>query len=136
MLQGANGLQRGHNGNQQKGYNGNILLKKSGVQHSFTPGQVKTYAKCSTDILHFISNYCKIITLDEGLKLFKPYEYQERMVKSFDDNRFNIAMLPRQSGKCLAYDTNITVRNKKSKEVIDISIGDFLNKLKADNEKI
>ena len=31
--------------------------------------------------------------------LFEPYEYQERLLQSYHDFRFNINMLPRQSGK-------------------------------------
>jgi len=60
------------------GYNGNSLVKKAGVQHEFTPEQVQELVKCSNDIVYFVSNYCKIITLDEGLQLFKPFEFQER----------------------------------------------------------
>ena len=88
------------------GYNGNSLVKKAGVQHEFTPEQVQELIKCSNDIVYFVSNYCKIITLDEGLQLFKPFEFQERMLKIFDENRFVVNLLPRQMGKsttCGAY---------------------------------
>ncbi len=81
------------------GYNGNSLVKKAGVEHEFTPEQIKELYKCSTDVLYFVSTYCKIITLDKGLQLFKPFEYQERMLDAFDKNRFIINLLPRQMGK-------------------------------------
>ena len=88
------------------GYNGNSLVKKAGVQHEFTPEQVQELVKCSNDIVYFVSNYCKIITLDGGLQLFKPFEFQERMLETFDENRFVVNLLPRQMGKsttCGAY---------------------------------
>jgi hypothetical protein len=88
------------------GYNGNALVKKAGIEHEFTPEQVKELIKCSNDIVYFVANYCKIITLDDGLQLFKPFEFQERMLKIFDENRFVINLLPRQMGKstvCGAY---------------------------------
>ena len=88
------------------GYNGNALVKKAGIEHEFTPEQVKELIKCSNDVVYFVTNYCKIITLDDGLQLFKPFEFQERMLRIFDENRFVINLLPRQMGKstvCGAY---------------------------------
>jgi hypothetical protein len=41
----------------------------------------------------------KIISLDEGLVPFKMYDFQEQMIQNFHENRFNIAKLPRQTGK-------------------------------------
>ena len=81
------------------GYNGNALVKKAGVEHEFTPEQIKELIKCSEDIVYFVTNYCKIITLDKGLQLFKPFAYQERMLDVFDKNRYVINLLPRQMGK-------------------------------------
>jgi hypothetical protein len=81
------------------GYNGNSLVKKAGILHEFAPDQIKELYKCSTDIVYFVSNYCKIITLDKGLQLFNPFEYQIRMLDTFDKNRFIINLLPRQMGK-------------------------------------
>ena len=51
------------------------------------------------DPTYFILNYIKIVSLDEGVIPFKMYDFQVDMVKSFHENRFNIAKLPRQSGK-------------------------------------
>jgi hypothetical protein len=41
----------------------------------------------------------KIVSLDKGLVPFDMYDFQTEMVHKFHDNRFNIAKLPRQSGK-------------------------------------
>ena len=81
------------------GYNGNSLVKKAGVEHQFTPEQVQELYRCSTDIIYFVSTYCKIITLDKGLQLFKPFEFQERMLETFAEKRFIVNLLPRQMGK-------------------------------------
>ena len=80
-------------------YLGNPNLKKANVPTNFTPDQVQEYIKCSEDPTYFILNYIKIVSLDEGVIPFKMYDFQVDMVKSFHDNRFNIAKLPRQSGK-------------------------------------
>lgn len=82
-----------------KGYNGNPDIKRAGEVHNFTAEEVQEYVKCSKDIVYFVEKYVKIITLDYGMQLFEPYEYQERMLKAFEQNRFVINLLPRQTGK-------------------------------------
>jgi hypothetical protein len=80
-------------------YLGNPNLKKANVATEFTPEQVQEYLKCSEDPVYFVTHYIKIVSLDEGVIPFRMYNFQVDMVKSFHDNRFNIAKLPRQSGK-------------------------------------
>ncbi len=80
-------------------YLGNPNLKKANVATNFTPDQVQEFIKCSQDPVYFLKNYIKIVSLDEGLVPFNLYDFQEDMVQKFHDNRFNIAKLPRQSGK-------------------------------------
>ncbi|AGH56907.1 terminase large subunit [Cyanophage P-RSM6] len=84
---------------QQDIYLGNPNLKKANVPTNFTPKQVKEFIKCSQDPVHFIQKYIKIVSLDKGLVPFDMYDFQVDMVKKFDEDRFNIAKLPRQSGK-------------------------------------
>ena len=80
-------------------YLGNPNLKKANVSQSFAPEEVKEFIKCSQDPVYFIREYIKIVSLDEGLVPFDLYDFQEDMVQKFHDDRFNIAKLPRQSGK-------------------------------------
>ncbi len=80
-------------------YLGNPNLKKANVATNFTPKQVQEFIKCSKDPVYFIKKYIKIVSLDEGVIPFDLYDLQEVMVNRFHNNRFNIAKLPRQSGK-------------------------------------
>ena len=80
-------------------YLGNPNLKKANVATNFTPEEVQEYIKCSEDPVYFIKTYIKIVSLDKGLIPFDMYDFQVDMTKKFHDNRFNIAKLPRQSGK-------------------------------------
>ena len=80
-------------------YLGNPNLKKANVANEFTPKQVEEYIKCSEDPVYFIQTYIKIVSLDKGLIPFEMYDFQVDMTRKFHDNRFNIAKLPRQSGK-------------------------------------
>ena len=80
-------------------YLGNPNLKKANVATNFTPEQVQEFIKCSQDPVHFIRTHIRIVSLDKGLIPFDLYDFQEGMVQKFHDDRFNIAKLPRQSGK-------------------------------------
>jgi len=80
-------------------YLGNPLLKKANVQIDFTKEQIKEYIKCKNDPVYFTKNYVKIVSLDEGLIPFEMWDFQEELIRKFHTNRFNIAKLPRQTGK-------------------------------------
>ena len=80
-------------------YLGNPLLKKANTKLEFTEDQVLEWMKCAEDPVYFAKNYIKIVTLDHGLQPFEMYPFQERMVRAFDEHRFVIGKLGRQSGK-------------------------------------
>jgi hypothetical protein len=80
-------------------YLGNPLLKKANVAHQWTKEEIEEYIKCKEDPVYFALNYVKIVQVDEGLIPFRMYDFQKELVKKFHNNRFNIAKLPRQTGK-------------------------------------
>ena len=83
----------------EKGYKGNVLLKRANEDIDWTPELVQEWVKCSEDPIYFVENYMKIISLNEGLVTFTPYPYQRNMIKSFVDNRYTIVTTARQAGK-------------------------------------
>ena len=80
-------------------YLGNPNLKKAGTEIQFTKKQVQEWIKCKSDPLYFSMKYMQIINLDEGLVPFSMYDFQKKILMDFHENRFNIAKLPRQTGK-------------------------------------
>ena len=80
-------------------YLGNPNLKKANTQIEFTQENIEEYLKCKDDPVYFAQNYVKIVTLDHGLQPFKTYDFQEKLIKNFYRNRFNICKMPRQTGK-------------------------------------
>ena len=80
-------------------YLGNPNLKKAGTPIQFSKKQIDEWIKCKNDPIYFAMNYIKIISLDEGLIPFKMYDFQKKILTDFHENRFNIAKLPRQTGK-------------------------------------
>jgi hypothetical protein len=81
------------------GYLGNANLKRVGVELKYTEEQVTEILKCTEDPVYFIKNYVKIVNVDRGLVPFDMWPFQEDMVRTFKDNRFCIAKMPRQVGK-------------------------------------
>jgi len=80
-------------------YLGNPLLKKANVQQEFTQEQILEFMACKADPVYFAKQHVKIVSLDEGLVPFQPYDFQERLINNFHENRFNICKMPRQTGK-------------------------------------
>ena len=88
--------------NKNENYLGNPNIKKDGITSNFTQEEVLEYAKCMKDPVYFVEKYAKIISLDKGLVPFELYPYQKKMFKQFEDNRFNIVLACRQSGKSIS----------------------------------
>jgi hypothetical protein len=82
-----------------KGYKGNANLKRTNQAIEWTPELVQEYIKCSKDLVYFVENYMKIISIDKGLVNFKLYPYQKQMLINFAEGRFNIVTTARQAGK-------------------------------------
>jgi len=80
-------------------YLGNPNLKNVGQKIEWTEDSLAEYMKCKEDPEHFIQNYVKIIHVDRGLVPFDMYDYQKDMIHKFNDNRFVICKMPRQTGK-------------------------------------
>ena len=111
-------------------FSGNEMLKAAGVQIEYTPEQIEEYQKCMNDPIYFARNYVTIVNLDKGRMLFDMYPFQERLVKQFQKERFNICKLPRQVGKCVFSSTKIRIKNKKTGKIEDISVQDFQKRVK------
>jgi hypothetical protein len=79
-----------------------VLIKKAHSKEKFTEEQVNDLLACAdpeNGYLYFAKKFFYIQHPVRGKVLFEPYEYQERLLASYHDYRFNINMLPRQSGK-------------------------------------
>ena len=106
-------------------YLGNPNLKKANTQTEFSVEQVQEFIKCKQDPIYFARNYIKIVSLDEGLVPFKMYDFQEKLISNFHEQRFNICKMPRQTGKsttCVAYLLHYIVFNDS------VNVGILANK--------
>ena len=80
-------------------YLGNPLLKSAHVPQDWTEEEVGQYIRCQQDPLYFVTEFIKIVSLDEGLIPFDIRDYQEEMINKFHNERFVICKMARQSGK-------------------------------------
>lgn len=79
-----------------------VLIKKAHAPQRYTLEEVKHLEACldpETGPLYFCKNFLKIQHPVRGAIAFEPYEYQERLINAYHDNKQCIAMLPRQMGK-------------------------------------
>jgi len=81
------------------GYLNNPNLPRADYKHVFTQLELDEFRKCEYDPVYFSKKYMKIVNVDRGLIPFELYDYQERMIDTFFNNRFIITLACRQSGK-------------------------------------
>jgi hypothetical protein len=87
----------------------NPRLKKAGSISEYTPEMIAELHKCAKDPAYFARNYVMIKHAKRGKIKFNLYPYQEQMLKNYQDNRFNIILSARQTGKCLSGATKINI---------------------------
>jgi hypothetical protein len=79
-----------------------VLTKKAHKQERFTEDQINDLLQCAdpeNGYMYFVQNFFHIQHPVRGKVRFEPYDYQDRLLHSYHDYRFNINMMPRQSGK-------------------------------------
>jgi len=79
-----------------------VLIKKANRQETYTNEQVEDLVACMDPIegyLYFAKKFAYIQHPVKGKLLYDPYEYQLGLMHSYHNFRFNINMMPRQTGK-------------------------------------
>jgi len=109
-----------------------LLIKKANTIQTYTKYEQSEFAKCldpKDGYLHFITNYYYVQSYT-GKCLFKPYDYQIKLLESFHNYDKVVALQPRQSGKCVTRQTGLKIRNKKTGIEEEFTIGDFYELIK------
>jgi hypothetical protein len=79
-----------------------VLTKKANQKESFTEEQINDLMQCmdpDKGYLFFASKFAFIQHPVQGKLLFDPYTYQLGLMHSYHSYRFNVNMMPRQTGK-------------------------------------
>jgi hypothetical protein len=114
-------------------FEGNPDYKKGNIVFEYTDWEYEEIKKCAKDIIHFANHYCTVMT-DEGYMKIQLRPYQEMVLRSYQDNRWNIFLAPRQIGKTITssifltwyllfhFDKNVLLMSNKgatTKEIMD-----------------
>lgn len=79
-----------------------INLKRANLAFEYTPDEWKELIRCKNDILYFAENYC-YIKAGEIRRLIKDAgglrDFQKQILLAFQNNKLNILMASRQTGK-------------------------------------
>ena len=79
-----------------------VLTKKANQKETYSEEQIADIMACmdpADGYLYFAKKFAFIQHPVKGKLLFDPFEYQVRLLHSYHNHRFNINMLPRQTGK-------------------------------------
>ena len=103
------------------------LVKKPYQKQNYTNEQITEFMLCADPVTgphYFLSNFFYVQHPMKGKIKYAPFEYQDRLIDVYHTSKRSISLLPRQCGKCLCSNTNITIRNKEG-IVYSIPIGVF-----------
>ena len=79
-------------------YEGRQYLRKGNIVFEYTDEEISELARCATDIVYFAEKYAVVMT-DNGIQQVKLRDYQKKMLRNFQHERFNIVLASRQMGK-------------------------------------
>jgi hypothetical protein len=104
------------------------LVKKAHKQQVWTEQQITELVRCQdpeNGPHYFMSNYFHIQHPTKGKLKYQPFDYQVGLIDAYHKHRFSIAMVSRQMGKCVQFDTAISVKNDKTGKQYNLPIGLF-----------
>lgn len=83
----------------EKGYLGNVNLKRKGTSIEWSQDLVAEYVKCAKDVIYFAEKYIQIVHVDHGLIPIELYDYQKEIITKSEKTRNVIVNTSRQAGK-------------------------------------
>lgn len=88
--------------NKQKRPIETTIIKSPYQKVNMTEEEIGEFIKCADPITgphYFMDHYFHIQHPVKGKMLYHPFEYQERLIDTYHNNRFSISLMPRQTGK-------------------------------------
>ena len=112
-------------------------LRRANLPFRYTEDELEILKICINDKIFFGNNFINLKDAEKGWQQIKLRDYQEKLLKSYSDNRWNIVLYPRQSGKttttiveivhfCISnYDKDVVVVAQS-----DMVVNEILSKIK------
>lgn len=108
-------MQRHLGGEKQKDnpwLDGNkIGVRKPNLVFEYTKEEIEELKKCAKDVVYFANTYGYCLQGSAGYQRIKLRPYQEKMLRSYQDNRMTIVCSSRQIGKCLLDGDLVLLKN-------------------------
>jgi len=92
-------------------YENTIGLRKAGLTFRMSSTEIDEYVKCKMDIQYFAEKYCWVKGEKGEPVQLRLRDYQKEILDNFFNNRFNILMASRQTGKCSEFNTIVKIKN-------------------------
>jgi len=111
-----------------------VKIKPPFQKTNFTSEQFEEFLKCSQDPLYFMANYIYIQHPQKGRMPFVAYPFQTELIKTYWKQTNTIAMIPRQSGKCVSCNTDIRIKHSKTGKQYNLPVEvyyDFIAAMKS-----
>ena len=115
---------------------GNVLVKADHVKLELSPDHITEILRCQSDPIYFFSKYVRINALGKGFIPFEVFDYQKDIIRTFNENRFSVCSIHRQSGKCVTKNTFINIKNKKTLDEYYLPIGEYHQFIKDNTHDI
>jgi hypothetical protein len=83
-------------------YTDNKLVKTAYSSQRYSEKDIEELMACTDPVNgphYFLDNFFYIQHPTKGKLKYEPFEYQRRLIDSYHDHRFNVNLLPRQTGK-------------------------------------
>lgn len=92
---------------------GKIGFRKGNLNFQYTDWELEEIEKCANDINYFTDKYCYSMT-DEGIRKITLHPFQRKVLRDFQDHRFNVFLASRQVGKCSVGLVNINIKQNNT----------------------
>ncbi len=108
-------------------------VRKPYLTFAMTDDEFEEYIKCKINIHYFAENHCQIKREDGTIGPMTLRHYQKEIIDLYSKNPRSILMASRQTGKCLTFNTIVSVENLDG--VLKIPIGLlYYNELKKERK--
>jgi hypothetical protein len=78
---------------------GEPMQRKANLIYEWSEWELNEAAHCKADICYFAETYCKLYNEDGTYSDIKLFEYQKKILRAFQKNRYLIMLASRQMGK-------------------------------------
>lgn len=93
-------MDQGINPRETPFWDGVLEWRSANIVFEYTPEEIQEIKKCAGDVIYFANTYCYAMT-EDGVKKITLRDYQEDMLRDYQQHNKCIVLSPRQIGKTI-----------------------------------